>query len=102
MHLYQYHIHQQYHLRNKRHNDFFYCSGNGSDAIQGANDGDNVILDGITLDQISRADIYAGSVLVNFNDGSFLKVDGTADVTYQLADGSRYSANHQSLKWDSK
>ena len=84
------------------HNDFFFCAGNGNDVIQGTNDGDNVILDGITLDQIARADIYAGSVFVNFNDGSFLKVDGTADVTYQLADGSRYSANHSRREWSSK
>ena len=84
------------------HNDFFYGAGNGNDAIQGMNDGDNVILDGITLDQISRADIYSGSVLINFNDGSLLRVNGTADATYQLADGSRYSANHSRREWTSK
>ncbi|MBR0103777.1 MAG: hypothetical protein IJQ01_09810, partial [Selenomonadaceae bacterium] len=84
------------------HNDFFYGAGNGNDAIQGMNDGDNVILDGITLDQIARADIYSGSVLVNFNDGSLLRVNGTADVTYQLADGSRFSADHSRREWASK
>ncbi|MBR6713529.1 MAG: alpha/beta hydrolase [Selenomonadaceae bacterium] len=84
------------------HNDFFYGAGNGNDAIQGANDGDNIILDGITLDQISRADIYSGSVSINFNDGSLLRVNGTADVTYQLADGSRFSADHSRREWASK
>ena len=86
----------------KAHNTFFYCNGNGRDTIDGANNGDDVILDGITLDQISRADIYANSVLINFNNGGSLTIRGTTEVIYQLADGSRYSANHQSLKWDSK
>ena len=84
------------------HNDFFYGAGNGSDAIQGTNDGDSIILDGITLDQIASADIYSGSVFINFNDGNFLRVNGSADVTYQLADGSKFSANHNRRKWYSK
>ncbi|MBD3878547.1 MAG: hypothetical protein SR1Q5_02520 [Quinella sp. 1Q5] len=48
------------------------------------------------------ADIYAGSVFINFNDGGLLMVDGTTDVTYQLADGSRYSANHSRRELSSK
>ncbi|MBQ6297072.1 MAG: calcium-binding protein [Selenomonadaceae bacterium] len=83
-------------------NTFYYGAGNGNDNIQNAHDGDTVILDDINLDQISDANITAGGVIFKFTDGGSLTVDGTADVTYQLADGSKYSANHSTHDWDSK
>ncbi|MBR7025873.1 MAG: hypothetical protein IKI08_07720, partial [Selenomonadaceae bacterium] len=83
-------------------NTFFYGAGNGRDKIQNAHDGDVISLEDITLDQIADANITSGGVILNFNDGGSLTVDGTADVTYQLADGSRYSANHATYDWDSK
>ncbi len=81
-------------------NTFFYTNGN--DTISGANDGDSVILSGVTLEQIAGTNITAGGVEINFKDGGSLQIDGTADVTYQLADGSKFSANHESHNWDSK
>ena len=83
-------------------NTFFYGIGNGRDKIQNAHDGDNIILDDITLDQIADANITSGGVILNFNDGGSLTIDGTANVTYQLADGSKFSANHSTQDWDSK
>ena len=80
-------------------NTFFYLQGNGRDTVQGVRDGDEIILDNLTLDQISEANITAGGVMINFIDGGSLTINGTADVTYQLADGSKYSADHQSLEW---
>ncbi|MBR4643002.1 MAG: hypothetical protein IKO74_09870, partial [Selenomonadaceae bacterium] len=83
-------------------NTFFYGAGNGRDKIQNAHAGDEIILDDITLDQIAEANITAGGVILNFTDGGSLTIDGTADVTYQLADGSRYSADHATHDWVQK
>ena len=83
-------------------NTFFYGAGNGRDKIQNAHDGDVVHLEDITLDQIADANITSGGVILNFNDGGSLTIDGTADVTYQLADGSRYSADHATQDWVQK
>ena len=76
-------------------NTFFYLQGNGSDTIQSANDGDAVILSNVTLEQISDTSITAGGVAINFKDGGSLQINSTADITYQLADGSKFSANHE-------
>ena len=84
------------------HNMFFYCNGNGHDTIQGINDGDDVILADVSLDQIISANITADGVSFKFADGGSLKVHGKSDVTYQLADGSKYSANHKQLEWVGK
>lgn len=84
------------------HNTFFYCMFNGDDTIRGANDGDSVILANIFLEQIISTSITADSVAINFIDGGSLRVEGRSDVTYQLADGSRYSANHETQNWYSK
>lgn len=83
-------------------NTFFYCMGNGNDTIQGTNDKDFIILSDVSLDQIIETSITADSVSIRFNDGGSLQIQGTSDVTYQLADGSKYSANHQRLEWDSR
>lgn len=83
-------------------NTFFYCMGNGNDTIQGTNDKDFIILSDVSLDQIIETSITADSVSIRFNDGGSLQIQGTSDVTYQLADGSKYSANHQHLEWDSR
>lgn len=83
-------------------NTFFYCMGNGNDTIQGINDKDFIILSDVSLDQIIETSITADSVSIRFNDGGSLQIQGTSDVTYQLADGSKYSANHQRLEWDSR
>ena len=80
-------------------NLFFYCTGNGNDSITGARDGDFVILADVSLDQITSANITADAVDLRFADGGSLKVNGKSDVTYQLADGSKYSANHERLEW---
>ena len=83
-------------------NLFFYCNGNGNDTISGANDGDGVILADVSLDQISGTKISAGSVDINFRDGGSLHVEGNSDVTYQLADGSSFSANQETMNWNPK
>ena len=84
----------------KAHNLFFYTSGN--DTVQSANDGDAVILSNVTLDQISGTNFTTSGVTINFKDGGSLTVDSRADLTYQLADGSKFSANHEQAVWLSK
>lgn len=83
-------------------NTFFYGMGDGNDKVQAVNDGDNVILYDITLDQIADAKISADSVLIKLSDGGSLQVNGSADATYQLADGSKFSADHQQLQWQDR
>lgn len=83
-------------------NTFFYCMGNGNDTIQAATDKDAVILSDVFLDQIVSTNISADFVDINFIDGGSLRINGNYNVTYQLADGSRYSANHERLEWDSR
>ena len=83
-------------------NTFFYTNGNGSDTIAGANGGDIVNLSQVTLDQIASANITADGVAINFKDGGSLQVNSNANVTYQLADDSKYSANHEQSTWIAK
>ena len=84
------------------HNTFFYCLSNGNDTITRVNKGDKVILSTVTLDQITGTKITADSVSIDFIDGGSLQINGNSDVTYQLADGSKYSANQERLEWESK
>ena len=84
------------------HNTFFYCLSNGNDTIKGVTEGDKVILSTVTLDQITETKITADSVSIDFIDGGSLQINGNSNVTYQLADGSKYSANQERLEWESK
>ena len=83
-------------------NTFYYLQGNGFDTIAGAHDGDEVILSTVTLDQISGTSITADAVSINFTDGGSLQINSNANVTYQLADGSKYAANHAQAAWIAK
>jgi len=80
-------------------NTFFYTNGNGNDTIASAKDGDIVYLSQVTLEQISSSNITADAVTLNFKDGGSLQVNSNADITYQLADGSKFSANHAQAVW---
>ena len=80
-------------------NTFYYLQGNGSDTIASAHDGDIVYLSTVTLEQISGTSITADAVSINFTDGGSLQVNSNANVTYQLADGSKFSANHAQSNW---
>lgn len=78
---------------------FFYAFGNGNDSVAGANDGDNVVLADISLQQIANTTITDNSVIISFVDGGSLIVEGNSNVAFQLADGSKYLANHQTSRW---
>ena len=65
-----------------------------------ANADDGIILSDDSLDQIIETSITADSVSIRFNDGGSLQIQGTANIIYQLADDSKYSASHERLEWD--
>lgn len=83
-------------------NTFFYTNGNGNDTITGANNGDVVYLSQVTLDQIASTNITSDAVTLNFKNGGSLKINGSADVTYQLTDGTAYGVNREKLEWLAK
>ena len=83
-------------------NTFFYALGNGNDTISGANDGDLVYLSGVMLEQISGTSITADGVAISFADGGSLQINSSANVTYQLADGAKFSADHEQAIWLTK
>lgn len=89
-------------IGNSSQNTFLYNYGNGKDKIQNTSDGDSILLSDISLDQIISTKIYSDSVFVRFNDGGTLRVAGSSDVTFTLADGANYSANHQTSSWQNK
>ncbi|MBE8955542.1 MAG: alpha/beta fold hydrolase, partial [Quinella sp. 2Q5] len=79
-------------------NTFHYLLGDGNDEIRNAHDGDAINLLDITLADIASADVNSWGVRLTMNDGGTLTVNSTADVTYNLSDGS-FKANHQSREW---
>lgn len=78
-----------------------YVLGDGNDIINGANDGDKILLENISLEQIIGTNITEGGVSLNFNDGGSLTVNSAAKVTYQLDDGSELLADHEELVFTS-
>ena len=82
-------------------NVFFYAGGNGSDTVTNANDGDAVELAGLTLAQISSAEISSGGVTLNFVDGGKLNVESTAAIDFRI-NGETYAADFTSGTWTKK
>ena len=82
-------------------NVIFNYSG-GNDTIQNANDKTAFLFADVSLDQILETNITAESVYVRFDDGGSLQIQGTSHITYQIADGSKYYANHTGLEWESR
>ena len=72
-------------------NTFVYALGNGKDMIRGANSGDLVRFDGLTLDDISSARINGNAIAIDFNDGGSLQVTGSTDVAFSIG-GEKYTA----------
>ena len=80
------------------YDEFFFAPGSGIDVIQNAGDNDVVNLLGVTLGQISAAEITGNGVNLNFYDGGSLRVEGTSNVGYRL-EGVTYAANHSTREW---
>ena len=84
------------------YNEFFYLKGNGNDLISGAKDTDLINLLNINLDDISATEFNGLILRINFKDGGSLTTGTFGDLTFQLADGSKWQS-HQMLKtWTKK
>ena len=80
-------------------NSFFYCKGNGDDKIYNAADGDEVNLVDIRLEDITNSAISAKAVTLELSDGSRLTVMNSADMTFNLGDGTSWKTDRQSKEW---
>lgn len=78
--------------------EFFFAMGSGVDVIQNAGSEDIVNLLGVTLGQISAAEITGDGVNLSFADGGNLRVEGTSNVGYKL-EGVVYAANQSTREW---
>lgn len=78
----------------------FYLYGDGNDVMLDVEDDDVVNLLNVSLDQFSNIGLDGKTLAFGFNNGDTLKVTADDDdVTFQLADGSRWTFNHSSGSW---
>ena len=66
------------------YDEFFYAIGSGNDTFQNAADNDLINLLGVSLSQISYANIEDGEVNIGFVSGENLRVVGNSNVSYKL------------------
>lgn len=82
------------------HNEFYYEVGNGNDTILGSLDGDIIHL-GATLEQIDfdGTTMDEGGIVVKFNDGGKLNIDGNSEVSFSFDDGTTVKANRETQQF---
>ncbi|MBR6013894.1 MAG: hypothetical protein IK062_08965 [Selenomonadaceae bacterium] len=78
---------------------FFYGYENGNDIINNADSNDSINLFGITVEQISSANITDNGVSIQISDGETLTVNGQAGNFVLSADGQSYRADYQNKVW---
>ena len=82
---------------------FFYGYGNGKDVMQNVSGDDLVTLFDISLSQLKSAEISTtGSIVVTADNGDVLtvnKASGATGATFQLADGSKWTATYSTQEW---
>lgn len=83
------------------YDEFFYAPGSGNDLIGNADENDLINLLGVTLDQISSAEVNDNEISIGFNDGGNLKIDGSSNVGFKL-EGVTYAANRADKTWTTK
>ena len=83
------------------YDEFFYAMGGGSDVIQNAGDNDVVNLLGVSLSQITYAEVYQSEISIGFNDGGNLKLQGQAATGFML-EGVTYTADRSTGGWRMK
>ena len=81
-------------------NSFFYGFGEGNDTISSSNADDSVNLYNIKLSDVKTGEITNAGVMVEMNDGSKLTVATSKNITFKLASGETYVANHNTKGWD--
>ena len=80
---------------------YFYLYTNGADVIENARDDDVINLLNIGLEEINFADIHmdSDSIKIGMNDGGSIKVNGAADVIFQLNNGVGFRAERATGGW---
>ena len=81
---------------------FFYGYGNGNDVINNANSNDVVELFGMTMADITSANITDNGVDLQFADGGSLTVGGQAEIFLLDSTGQTYIADYQNKIWEGK
>ena len=80
------------------YDEFFFAMGSGNDVVQNASENDMINLLGMTLDQISSAQVTEQGVDLSFTDGGNLKVEGNTNVGYKLGN-EVYACNQTTGEW---
>ena len=85
-------------------NEFYYMKGNGDDVIENAKDGDVIKLLDISMDDINVrfTEVDDDKVVVSMQDGGSLTLNGNADVTFELNDGTKLAADRKNKGFSRK
>ena len=79
---------------------FFYLYNDGNDVIENVDGSDLISLLNIGLEQFSSITLEDKTLAFGFKNDQTLKVTAAEDdVTFRLADGSRWTFNHSSQSW---
>ena len=83
------------------YDEFFYAVGSGNDVITNAGDNDVVNLLGVSLSQITYAEVSYSDINIGFTDGGKLQLQGQAATGFRL-EGVTYTANRSTGGWSAK
>ena len=80
---------------------FWYTYGSGKDEIQGATENDVVVLEGISLDLITAADVSNNAIKISFEDGGTLSLNTNAETVFRVGGlgGTAYTYDKSSKEW---
>ena len=86
------------------YNEYYYLKGNGDDVINDAKDGDVIKLLDISIEDINArfTEVSEDKVVVSMQDGGSLTLNGKADVTFELNDGTKFGADRKNKGFNRK
>ncbi len=83
------------------YDEFFYAMGSGNDVITNAGDNDVVNLLGVSLSQITYAEVSYSNIDIGFTDGGKLQLQGQAATGFRV-EGVTYTADRSTGGWSTK
>ena len=83
------------------YDEFFYAIGSGNDVVKNAGDNDVVNLLGVSLEQITYAEVNYSDINIGFTDGGKLQLQGQSATGFKL-EGVTYTANRSTGEWSTK
>ena len=83
------------------YDEFFYAIGSGDDIITNANRNDIINLLGVSISQITDADISLSEINLSFADGGHLKLESYAPTGFKV-EGVTYAADRINGTWYTK